>query len=73
LSASEFFIKDAPIRIRFVKTATGGVTELQLQQHFGPWAGAKKSNQALPATHTAVSVDPAVYQHTQAVTTQSRP
>src|SRR6266545_1080982 len=62
LSASEFFIKDAPIRIRFVTTATGGVSELQLQQHFGPWAGAKKSDQALPATHTAISIDPAIEQ-----------
>jgi hypothetical protein len=60
LSASEFFIKDAPIRIRFVTNATGGVTELQLQQHFGPWAGAKKSNQALPTSHTAISVDAAI-------------
>ncbi len=62
LSASEFFIKDAPIRIRFVTTATGSVSELQLQQHFGPWAGAKKSDQALPITHTAISIDPAIEQ-----------
>jgi D-alanyl-D-alanine carboxypeptidase len=45
LSASEFFIKDALVRIRFVKDASGAVTGLQLQNHFGPWHGAQKIDQ----------------------------
>jgi D-alanyl-D-alanine carboxypeptidase len=45
LSATEFFIKGVPTRIRFVKSATGSVT-MQLQQHFGPWAVAKKRDHA---------------------------
>ena len=60
LSATEFFIKDALLRIRFVNDATGSVSELQLQQHFGPWRGAKKRTEPPSATHPLVRVDPAI-------------
>jgi hypothetical protein len=61
LSATEFFIKDAPVRIKFVKNAAGSVTELHLQNRFGAWHVAQKSDQPLPATRVAVEIDPAIY------------
>lgn len=68
LSPHEFFVQGVPMRIRFVKNAVGGVTELQLQNHFGPWHGAKKSDQGLHATHTAVSIDLEIYRQYWATT-----
>ena len=43
LSAREFFVTGVPMRIRFVRDASGAVTELQLQSVFGPWTGAHRT------------------------------
>lgn len=61
LSLTEFFIKDAPVRIKFIKNGEGVVTELHLQNRFGGWHVAQKSDQPLPATRVAVEIDPAIY------------
>ncbi|MEZ4869267.1 MAG: serine hydrolase [Caldilineaceae bacterium] len=59
---TEFFIKDAMIRLRFVKDAAGKVSAVQVQEHFGPWRMARKSDKPLPAARQPIEIDPALYE-----------
>lgn len=60
LSTNEFFIPDAPVRIKFVKNSAGEVIEIQAQEHFGKWNRLPKTDEPLPTIPEAVEVDPAI-------------
>lgn len=61
LSPTEFFRQGTTMRIKFVKNATGVVSELQFQERFGAWLVAQKSDSPLPGDRVAIQLDPALY------------
>lgn len=60
MSSTTFFLKGSYLRLRFVKTRAGEVTELRVQQHFGGWVVAPKLDKPLPPPVESVEVDPAI-------------
>jgi len=60
-SATEFFIKNTFLRLRFEQNAAGEVTTLTVQDRSGPPSVAQKTDKPLPQPRQAAEVDPALY------------
>ena len=60
-SAVEFFFRDNPARVRFVKNAAGAVTGLRVQARYGPAQVYTKTVKPLPVPKKEVAVDPKIY------------
>jgi len=60
-SADEFFFKDNPAVLRFVKNAAGAVTGLRVQSRIGPAQVYTKTAKPFPAPKKEISVDPKIY------------
>lgn len=62
MSPLEFFFRDDPAVLRFVKGAGGAVTGLRVQSRIGPAQVYKKTGRPLPAPRKEAAVDPKVYE-----------
>lgn len=60
-SAVEFFFRDNPARVRFVKNAAGAVTGLRVQARYGPAQVYTKTAKPLPVPKKEIAVDPKIY------------
>jgi CubicO group peptidase (beta-lactamase class C family) len=60
-SPLEFFFRDIPARIVFMKDARGRVTGLRVIERIGPVRVFTRTDKPLPAPKKAVAVDPRVY------------
>jgi CubicO group peptidase (beta-lactamase class C family) len=60
-SATEFFLKDNPVRLTFVKDAGGRVSGLQIKSRIGPAQILTKTDKPLPAPRKEAAVDPKLY------------
>jgi len=60
-SAVEFFFRNNPARVRFVKNATGAVTGLRVQARYGPAQVYTKTAKPLPIPKKEVALDPKIY------------
>jgi len=60
-SAVEFFFKDNPARLRFLKDASGAVTGLRIEGRIGPAQVYTKSAKPLPAPRKEAVVDQKIY------------
>jgi D-alanyl-D-alanine carboxypeptidase len=60
-SPLEFFFKDSPARILFVKNAAGAVTGLRVQDRIGPAQIYTKTDRPFPAQKKEITVDPKIY------------
>ncbi|MGA2362881.1 MAG: serine hydrolase [Candidatus Aminicenantales bacterium] len=60
-SANEFFFKENPSRIRFIKDSAGAVTGLRLEARIGPAQIYTKTAKPLPSPRKEAAVDPKIY------------
>ena len=60
-SATEFFFKDNPSRVRFVKDAAGAVTGLRIEARYGPAQIYAKTARPFPTPKKEVAVDPKIF------------
>jgi hypothetical protein len=60
-SATEFFFKDNPARLRFLKDASGIVTGLRIESRIGPAQIYSKTAKPLPSPRKEAVIDPKIY------------
>ncbi len=60
-SPAEFFFKDNPSRVRFIKDPSGAVTGLRVEARYGPAQIYAKTAKPLPSPRKVAAVDPKIY------------
>ncbi|MGB8957865.1 MAG: serine hydrolase [Candidatus Aminicenantales bacterium] len=60
-SATEFFLKNNPARLMFVKDSGGGINGLRIMSRIGPTQVLTKTDKPLPAPRKEAAVDPKLY------------
>ncbi len=60
-SAMEFFLKDNPARLMFVKDSRGGINGLRIMSRIGPAQVLTKTDKPLPAPRKEAAVNPKLY------------
>jgi D-alanyl-D-alanine carboxypeptidase len=60
-SSEEFFLKDNPARVMFVKDPGGRVTGMRIQSRIGPAQVFTKTDKPLPSPRKQIALDPRLY------------